>query len=91
MDDIRAQVAAEPARFIDQLRSTIRQRGLSYATEKIYVHWALRFIHFHQWQHPEGQTNKSDTYSHEHFLVDVEYLVAHLTHRQIPNHPASAH
>jgi integron integrase len=53
MDDIRPQVAAEPARFIDQLRSTIRQRGLSYATEKTYVHWALRFIRFHQRRHPE--------------------------------------
>jgi len=53
MDDIRPQLAAEPTRFIDQLRSTIRRRGLSYATEKTYVHWALRFIRFHNKRHPE--------------------------------------
>jgi len=53
MDDIRPRLAAEPTRFIDQLRSTIRRRGLSYATEKTYVHWALRFIRFHNKRHPE--------------------------------------
>jgi len=52
MDDIRPQLAADPARFVDQLRSTIRRRGLSYATEKTYVHWVLRFIRFHGKRHP---------------------------------------
>ncbi len=53
MDDIRPPLAVEPTRFIDQLRSSIRRRGLSYATEKTYVYWVLRFIRFHNRRHPE--------------------------------------
>jgi len=67
MDDVRPQLTAEPARFIDQLRSTIRQRGLSYATEKTYVHWALRFIRFHRKRHPE----RMGTPEVEQFLGDL--------------------
>jgi len=67
MDDIRPQLNAQPTRFIDQLRSTIRQRGLSYATEKTYVHWVLRFIRFHQKRHPESMGSAEV----EEFLGDL--------------------
>jgi len=67
MDDIRPQLNAQPTRFIDQLRSTIRQRGLSYATEKTYVHWVLRFIRFHQKRHPESMGSAEI----EQFLGDL--------------------
>ena len=52
MDDIRPELPAEPDRFIDQLRQSIRRQGLSYATEKTYVHWALRFIRQQGVRHP---------------------------------------
>ena len=44
MDDIRPNLPEEPDRFAEQLRQSIRRQGLSYATEKTYVHWALLFI-----------------------------------------------
>lgn len=37
---------------MDQLRFSIRSRGLSYATEKTYVHWVLRFIRQQGLRHP---------------------------------------
>ncbi|MEM8546943.1 MAG: integron integrase, partial [Pseudomonadota bacterium] len=42
-----------PERFLDQLRATVRGLGLSFATEKTYVHWAKSFIRFHGMRHPE--------------------------------------
>ena len=53
MDDIRIPVPPNPGRFIDQLRQTIRNQGLSYESEKTYIHWVKRFIHFHKLRHPE--------------------------------------
>ena len=52
MDDIRPLIPANSPRLLDQLRHTIRTSGLSYETEKTYVHWALRFIRFHDRRHP---------------------------------------
>jgi len=52
MDDVRRPVASQSGRFLDQLRLTIRKQGLSYATEKTYVHWVVRFIRFHGLRHP---------------------------------------
>lgn len=52
MDDIRRPVSAESGRFLDQLRLTLRHQGLSYETEKTYVHWIVRFIRFHGMKHP---------------------------------------
>jgi integrase len=52
MDDIRPAIPANPSRFLDQLRHTIRSAGLAYETEKTYVHWSLRYIRFHERRHP---------------------------------------
>jgi len=52
MDDIRPHLPEQPDRFVDQLRQSIRRRGLSFATEKTYVHWALRFIRQQGVRHP---------------------------------------
>ena len=52
MDDIPRALPTKPIRLIDQLRSEIRARNLSYAKEKTYVHWVLRYIRFHQKRHP---------------------------------------
>lgn len=67
MDDVRPHVAAKPTRFIDRLRLTVRRRGLSYATEKTYIHWVLRFIYFHDKRHPE----KMGALEVEQFLGDL--------------------
>jgi integron integrase len=43
---------AQPPRFLDQLRTAIRLRGMSYRTEQSYVDWAKRFLKFHNFRHP---------------------------------------
>lgn len=52
MQDIPAPLPAQPERFIDKFRFFIRKRGLAYKTEKTYVGWVLRYIRFHNKQHP---------------------------------------
>jgi len=37
---------------MDRLKLHIRSHNLAYTTEKSYVHWILRFIRFHNKQHP---------------------------------------
>lgn len=50
--DVPPTLPAQPTRLIDRLRALIRSRNLAYRTEKTYVHWVLRYIRFHQRQHP---------------------------------------
>ncbi|UZE97168.1 integron integrase [Alkalimarinus alittae] len=52
MLDIPAPLPAQPVRFIDKFRFYIRKRGLAYKTEKTYVSWVIRYIRFHNKQHP---------------------------------------
>src|SRR5215510_4619701 len=39
-------------RLLDQVRTTIRLRGMSYQTEKAYADWIKRFIIFHNKRRP---------------------------------------
>jgi integron integrase len=71
MDGVRPHVSTEPTKFVDKLRLTIRRRGLSYATEKTYVHWAQRLIRFHRMQHPEKMGGP-----------EVEQFLGHLAERR---------
>jgi site-specific recombinase XerD len=41
-----------PKKLLDQLRDAIRIKHYSYSTEKTYVHWAKRYILFHNKRHP---------------------------------------
>jgi len=50
------QPQAPPAnkpKLLDQVRTTIRLRGMSYQTEKAYTDWIKRFIIFHKKRHPK--------------------------------------
>src|SRR5574341_193833 len=42
----------KPKKLLDQLRKAIRIKHYSYSTEKTYVHWAKRYILFHNKRHP---------------------------------------
>jgi integron integrase len=42
-----------PPKLLDQVRTTIRLRGMSYQTEKTYADWVKRFILFHDKRHPK--------------------------------------
>jgi integrase len=68
MDDIPIYVNHSSDKFIDRLRLFIRARNLAYATEKTYIGWILRFIHYHGKKHP----NKMGELEIESFL---NYLV----------------
>jgi len=52
MQDIPRVLPNPPIRFIDKFRFFIRKKGLAYKTEKTYVGWVLRYIRFHEKQHP---------------------------------------
>jgi hypothetical protein len=39
-------------RLLDQLRQIARVKHFSYRTEQCYVHWVIRYIHFHGIRHP---------------------------------------
>ncbi len=44
--------SSKPKKLLDQLRDAIRIKHYSYSTEKTYVHWAKRYILFHNKRHP---------------------------------------
>ncbi len=71
MDDIPLPIPLESPRFLDQLRAYIRTQGLALKTEKTYIHWILRYIRFHNLQHPEVLGPK-----------DVEAFLSHLSLRR---------
>jgi integron integrase len=52
MDDVRVAVNPVSTRFIDQLRLFMRTRHMAWTTEKTYVLWVRRYIHFHKKRHP---------------------------------------
>jgi len=52
MYDIPVHVNSDSHKLIDQLRLCMRARSLTYATEKTYVFWTLKFILYHNKRHP---------------------------------------
>lgn len=57
---------SSPPKLMEQVRVTIRLRGLSYRTEQTYTDWIKRFILFHDKRHPKD--------------MGVEEIRAFLTH-----------
>jgi integron integrase len=54
-------------KLLDQVRGLIRAKHFSYRTEKCYVQWIVRFIHFHGVKHP----NTMGTPEIEQFLTHL--------------------
>jgi integron integrase len=46
------RASSKQPRLLDQIRLAVRMRGYSRSTEKLYVHWARRFVRFHEFRHP---------------------------------------
>jgi hypothetical protein len=44
----------ESARLMDQVREVLRFHHYAYSTEKSYVSWILKYIRFHNKQHPKN-------------------------------------
>lgn len=56
-----------PPKLLDQLRDKMRLKHYSVATERQYIHWAKRFIFFHDKRHPKDMG-----------LTEVEAFLTHL-------------
>jgi integron integrase len=83
MDDIPVPIDSGSKRFIPQLRLFIRQKGLSYSTEKTYLHWIIFYIRFHKMKHPKD-LNSSDIDDFLTFMA-VERKVSPSTQRTALN------
>jgi integron integrase len=68
--------SSKPKKLLDQLRHAIRIKHYSYSTEKTYVHWAKRYILFHNKRHPA-----------EMGALEIEAFLSHLA--QVANVSAS--
>lgn len=75
-----ASPGAPPPRLLDQMRARIRYKHYSLRTEKAYIFWARRFIHFHDLKHPRTMGAPEV----ERFLTHLatEAKVAPSTHKQ---------
>jgi integron integrase len=60
-------ISPKPKKLLDQLRDTIRIKHYSYSTEKTYIHWAKRYILFHNKRHPA-----------EMGVLEIEVFLSHL-------------
>lgn len=47
------QERRKPGEFIARVRRVVQLKQLSYATEKVYIHWIKRYIRFHKMKHPK--------------------------------------
>ena len=52
--DVPSPIALDSPRFMDQVKLSIRRRGLAYKTEKTYCQWIRRFINYHKIPGPDG-------------------------------------
>ena len=50
---ITTEKIVQSPKLLDQVRTTIRLRGMSYRTEQTYADWIKRYIIFHQKRHPK--------------------------------------
>ena len=58
-------------KLLDQARAVLRRQHYARRTEETYVHWIIRFIHFHNMRHPQDM----DT-------PDIEAFLNHLAVKQ---------
>lgn len=57
-------------RLIPSLRSALRARQYSRATEKAYVHWTVRYVRFHDVRHPSDMGEAEVAAFLEHLVVE---------------------
>jgi len=61
------QSTPKSRKLLDQIRDAIRLKHYSYSTEKTYVHWARRYILYHNKRHPA-----------EMGVAEIEAFLTHL-------------
>lgn len=65
-----------PPRLLDLVRDRIRVKHFSYRTEKTYIAWIKRFIHFHHLRHPAEMGGVEVEAFLTHLAVDGEVAAA---------------
>jgi len=68
--DVPVMIPKQPTRLVDQIRALIRSRNMAYKTEQSYIHWILRYIRFHDRQHPKDMRE-------QHVEAFLSYLSIH--------------
>jgi len=57
-------------KILDRVRTALRVRHYSYSTEKTYVHWITKFVHFHGVRHPMEMEEKEISTFINHLAVN---------------------
>lgn len=68
MRDIPQPLSEINSNFITEVTSFIRMRGFSYSTEKTYIHWIKRFIHYCGYQSRHDISSKDISRFLEHLV-----------------------
>lgn len=59
-------------KLLDQLRDKVRLKHYSLSTERQYIHWAKRFILFHEKRHPKDQALSALLFLYREVLVRMQ-------------------
>lgn len=70
----------QPTTLLGRVREVIRYKHYSIRTERAYVDWIRRFVHFHNRRHPREMGADEVRAFLEHLTSDLDVAVA--THQQ---------
>jgi hypothetical protein len=71
-----AMIQQKTPKLMWRVRSKIRAMHYSYQTEKTYVQWIKRFIHFNNLKHPNDMGSVEVNYFLTHLAVDKKVAPA---------------
>ncbi|MGF1873387.1 site-specific integrase [Photobacterium indicum] len=73
--DIPKPLNSTSSQFLQKFTAFIRVRGLSYATEKTYLHWVKRFIVFNQYRSMDEISANDIASFLEHLTLKLDVTV----------------
>jgi len=68
MDDVPPPIPENPTKLIHRLRKLIRSQNKSWSTERTYVSWIKRFLHYHNLKAPD-KLSAADVESYLNYLA----------------------
>ena len=86
-------------KLLDQTRTILRRQHYSIRTEEAYIHWIIRFIHFHRMRHPQEMDTPEIESFLNHLAVDLHVSASTqnqalhallFLYQQVLNQPLSA-
>ena len=61
--------------LLGQMRTEIRRQNYCYRTEQAYIKWVIRFVKFHDLQHPENM-DESEVEEYLNYLAEDRNVAA---------------